>query len=174
MSTGKINELKILVVGDENIGKTTLLFTYFKGKFTLQLDLTLTGVNLFRKEREQNTEFSPYAINCWDVAGHDRFHELFPILTSNIDAVIVVIEKGQEDSISKWTTKLFDFLSEKTNRFLIALVKQDRPIDKSESYQLYSSTMKYNFKESFVLNSSDTKSVNETFEKIILNLMDTN
>ena len=171
MSTEKMRELKILVVGDEKIGKTTLLFGYYTGIFTLQLDSTLSGVNLFRKELKNTENLNNLAVNCWDIAGHERFHELFPILTAKIDAIIVVIDRENEDSISKWKSKLFDFFNEKTYRFLIALVRTKEPIDKSETYQLYSSTMKFNFDECFILNSSDTESINKTFETIVLKII---
>ena len=174
MSKDILKELKFLVVGDENIGKTTLLFTFFRGNFTLQLDSTLSGVNLFRKELSYIEKLSQYAINCWDVAGHDRFHELFPILINDIDALIVIIDSENEEAISKWANKLFNFLSKKTYRFLIALVRKDEPIDQTESYQLHSSTMKYNFNECTILNSSDTNSVMETFEKLCLKIISEN
>ena len=77
-------DLKVLLIGDSQVGKTTLLLAYFKGVFTVNLESHYRGVNLFRKSlslKSSETDTFNYFINIWDVAGSENYIDFFSLIT---------------------------------------------------------------------------------------------
>jgi len=66
---------KVLMLGDKNVGKTTLTYRYMKGDYINKLKRTI-GLDLFSKV----IVFFGKRIDLqiWDFAGEERFRELLP------------------------------------------------------------------------------------------------
>lgn len=81
-----------MLVGDSQVGKTSLLLlAYFQGVYTVNLDITYHGINLFRKEialSSSQNEITNCFINIWDVAGSDNYIDFFSLMTQPMDAII--------------------------------------------------------------------------------------
>ena len=92
-------DLKILLVGDSNVGKTTLLLKYLQGEFIVNLDITWRGVNLLRKlitKNPDNDDSINYFINIRDIAGSENYIDFFALITEPMDAIII---QTKNDSI---------------------------------------------------------------------------
>ncbi|MFO8019683.1 MAG: Rab family GTPase [Promethearchaeia archaeon] len=62
---------KVIVAGDEQVGKTTLLKRFVEGKFSATTKMTI-GVDILRKNVElDNGELC--ALQLWDFGGQDQF-----------------------------------------------------------------------------------------------------
>lgn len=67
---GKIAVLKVVIAGDENVGKTSLVRRYCEGKFEASRVATI-GVDFQMKVVELPGE--SVKLSIWDMAGQDRF-----------------------------------------------------------------------------------------------------
>ena len=73
MATRKKNFLKIVILGDSGVGKTTLLQQYLNGKVTGQSKPTI-GADFSKKEiLIDNTVVT---LQIWDTAGQEKFQSL--------------------------------------------------------------------------------------------------
>ncbi|MFX0069993.1 MAG: Rab family GTPase [Candidatus Hermodarchaeota archaeon] len=67
--------LKICILGDGGVGKTTLVTRYLTGVFEGRLKITI-GVNFYVKKVEYNNKL--FTLQLWDFAGEDRFRFILP------------------------------------------------------------------------------------------------
>ena len=73
MATRKKNFLKIVILGDSGVGKTTLLQQYLNGKVAGQSKPTI-GADFSKKEiLIDNTGVT---LHIWDTAGQEKFQSL--------------------------------------------------------------------------------------------------
>lgn len=61
---------KVVIVGDENVGKTSLVRRYCEGKFDASRVATI-GVDF--QTQTVDLENGPVKLSIWDMAGQDRF-----------------------------------------------------------------------------------------------------
>jgi small GTP-binding protein len=66
--------IKILVVGDSEVGKSSLITRYNSNFFDLNVNSTI-GVDFTIKNIEKNN--SKYRIQFWDVAGKEKTFEIY-------------------------------------------------------------------------------------------------
>ena len=165
---GQLIELKLIFCRGENIGKTTFLFSFFRGKLSLHLEESLKGENLFRKELIDVSQLlSNYAIKIWDIAGDEQFHGIFPIFTEFMDGIVLIIGKNDriDQTIEKWVTKINKFFTTKTPRYLIGLQKDDEYFDPAHLNEM---KIKFNFDDLFILNASYSIEIRNSFKYICL------
>ena len=163
-------DLKILHIGDSNVGKTTLLLKYLKGEFIMNLDITWRGVNLFRKMIEINRpsdELINYFINIWDIAGSDYYLDFFSLITEPMNAIIIQVNAGKADdieySVSKWIKIIENFVSSDFLKFLLIIDKENEKIIDHEMYNLI---QKFKIAKFFLIDAKNTDQVNKAFEQI--------
>lgn len=168
--TPKKNHIKILVVGDEGGGKTSLILNYLKREFSLTVDVHLRGVNWFRKimhsDNEENKKDTIFDI--WDIAGADRFKLFIPTLTSFIDGVLITFDSSSADSLnnlSQWIELIMFYVPPSIPKLLVSLRSDLGQILTSENLERFLN--KHKVKE-YIVTSSETKiNINKPFESII-------
>ena len=86
----KMNEyppsLKIVLLGDSGVGKTTILSRWMTGKYYQSLRPTV-GTNHQRKL--VSIKGKDVELFLWDTAGQEQFHSLMPMYSRNAAAVII-------------------------------------------------------------------------------------
>lgn len=121
------NHVKLLIIGDKDIGKTSFILNYLKRDFSLVNDFNLKGVNWFRKIIpiiDSNHPDSNLIIDIWDVAGGDKFKKLLPCLTSFVNGVILTFDSNSEDSfeqLSLWTKLISNYIPRSVPWILVSL-----------------------------------------------------
>ncbi|RHZ39743.1 hypothetical protein DYB26_007868 [Aphanomyces astaci] len=101
--------LKVIILGDSGVGKTSLMNQYVNQKFTNQYKATI-GADFLTKEIMSDEKL--VTMQIWDTAGQERFQSLGPIsffetsakeATSVEDAfqtiAKIALQKGQEENI---------------------------------------------------------------------------
>lgn len=83
---------KIIIVGNANVGKTSLLNRYIDDNFTTHVPSTI-GIEFIHKEMGDETKLS-----IWDTAGQERFQSIGSALYRNADAIIFVYDVSDIDS----------------------------------------------------------------------------
>eukprot|EP01129_Flabellula_baltica_P009858 TRINITY_DN40_c0_g2_i1.p1 TRINITY_DN40_c0_g2~~TRINITY_DN40_c0_g2_i1.p1 ORF type:complete len:203 (+),score=42.81 TRINITY_DN40_c0_g2_i1:112-720(+) len=94
--------LKLIVLGESGVGKTSLLLRYVDNKFTLATKSTI-GADFLTKEIEVDDQ----AVNLqiWDTAGQERFQGLGTTFYRGSDGAIFVFDvtrKETFDELEAW------------------------------------------------------------------------
>ena len=113
-SSSSINNYKIVIIGDINVGKTSILSRFRYGSFESEYMPTL-GIDFFSK----NLFFEDKTIRLilWDTAGQERFRSLIPSYLKNADCIIIVFDITNKESflsLNKWLTDAKNNASENT------------------------------------------------------------
>jgi small GTP-binding protein len=87
--------LKILLIGDSSVGKTSLLIKYTEEKFT-ETQIATIGVEY----KNKTIEYKGYKIKLqiWDTSGQERFRSLTQNFYRNADGIIFVFDLTKPDS----------------------------------------------------------------------------
>jgi len=98
MASQKKILLKIIVLGESGVGKTSLLIRYVENRFTLNTKSTI-GANFLTKRMELDDKVATCQI--WDTAGQERFQGLGTAFYRGSDGVIFVFDVTQRKSFEE-------------------------------------------------------------------------
>lgn len=105
--------LKIIVLGDSGVGKTSLMNRFVNDKFSTSYKATI-GADFLTKEIE--TDDCQINLQIWDTAGQEHFHTLGLAFYRGADGCVLVYDVGNSRSFSaldKWRS---EFLSQAAPR----------------------------------------------------------
>merc|ERR1712137_333447 len=100
--------LKIVLLGDSGVGKTSLMDRYVNKNFTTQYKATI-GADFLTKEVEVDN--NTVTLQIWDTAGQERFQSLGNSFYRGADCCILVFDISIH--------KTFDHLENWKNEFLV-------------------------------------------------------
>jgi len=104
-ASSSINNYKIVVIGDINVGKTSILSRFRYGSFEQSYMPTL-GIDFFTKNLFY--EDKTIRLILWDTAGQERFRSLIPSYLKNADCIIIVYDITNKESFYSLTHWLND------------------------------------------------------------------
>eukprot|EP00758_Cryptobia_borreli_P011384 Tbor_TRINITY_DN5650_c0_g1::TRINITY_DN5650_c0_g1_i1::g.8989::m.8989/K06234/RAB23; Ras-related protein Rab-23 len=102
------DSLKVIVVGDGNVGKTSMLRRYVKGTYTEQYKKTI-GAEYLEKEVFLKDLNQSATLMLWDTAGQEVFNALTAAYYRGASAAIFAFSTIDRDSfmnIKKWKEKV--------------------------------------------------------------------
>ena len=167
MSTNETKDLniKLILIGDSNVGKTTLLSKYINNE-NIE-DITPT-VGLENKVKTTEIKGIKTKIQIWDTAGQEKFNSLTQNFFKNTDGILIVFDlTNQEsfDNIQKWIAK-----SDNKIKKIIVGNKSDlvdqRKVTKEDIKLIIK---KYNYVEVSALNGTD---VGKAFDTLIQSIVE--
>lgn len=112
MSYRRKNILKIIILGDSGVGKTSLIQRYVNKKYTQQYKATI-GADFSTKEVELediNGGKATATLQIWDTAGQERFQSLGVAFYRGADCCVLVYDVTNEKSFQRLKTWRNDFL----------------------------------------------------------------
>lgn len=115
-------EVRMVMVGLDNAGKTTVLYRLKLG--TSVKTLPTVGFNV------ENLEYKNIIFTVWDLGGQIKSRQLWQKYYQNPDALIFVVDSGDRDRIDEASEELHKMLSREEMRDSVLLVlanKQDIP-----------------------------------------------
>lgn len=129
-------EMKILMLGLDNAGKTTILYKLKLNK--IRTCAPTVGFNV------ETVNFRNIKFNMWDVGGQERLRPLWRHYFPETTALIFVIDSQDKDQLNETKKELYSIISEKEMQNVVLLVlanKQDlrgslKPQELSEVLQL--------------------------------------
>ncbi|XP_010555333.1 PREDICTED: ras-related protein RABG2-like isoform X3 [Tarenaya hassleriana] len=106
--------LKVIVLGDSGVGKTSLMNQYVYNKFNRQYKATI-GADFVTKELHVGEK--PVTLQIWDTAGQERFHSLGSAFYRGADCCVLIYDVN--------ALKTFESLNNWHDEFL----KQANPVE---------------------------------------------
>eukprot|EP01059_Diplonema_ambulator_P031504 TRINITY_DN57_c0_g5_i1.p1 TRINITY_DN57_c0_g5~~TRINITY_DN57_c0_g5_i1.p1 ORF type:complete len:212 (+),score=102.14 TRINITY_DN57_c0_g5_i1:59-694(+) len=98
MSSGRKKVLlKVIILGDSGVGKSSLMGQYVNSKFDSRYKATI-GADFLTKELE--VEGTLVTLQIWDTAGQERFQSLGTAFYRGADACMLVFDLTNQDSFS--------------------------------------------------------------------------
>ena len=89
--------LKILLVGDSSVGKTTLLLKYVVGKFS---DSHITTIGVEYKDKPIILNNRNINLQIWDTSGQERYRSITKNFYRNADGILFVFDVTREDTFA--------------------------------------------------------------------------
>ena len=106
--------MKIILLGDEKVGKTSLYNKYVNGKFPEQYSLSKS--TQFKK-LNLNINGEVYNLQLWDTPGNEQKHKIYMSIYLNSNGVIILFDitnKNSFDNVfNKWIPNFFNFFQTK-------------------------------------------------------------
>ena len=158
--------VRLLVVGDTSVGKTSLLMRFNEGHFLLTQKTTI-GVDY--KAKEIMIDSDNVKLQIWDTAGQERFRSMTSAFYSRAQGVIVTFDVTQYSSFMALETWVNDVKQNAPAGCTIILCanKTDIPMEKwqvrKEEFMLFAHEHKYTL---FEASASSGLNVNEMFTEI--------
>mmetsp|Transcript_7155 Transcript_7155/g.12796 ORF Transcript_7155/g.12796 Transcript_7155/m.12796 type:complete len:224 (-) Transcript_7155:13-684(-) len=129
---GPPKKYKVVFLGDEAAGKTSLVRRYMYGTFEDSIQATI-GMD-FQSKTVYLENGRSVRLQLWDTAGQERFRSLIPSYIRDAAAAVVVYDVTKRDSFSGTRKWLDDVRSERGEDAVLALV--GNKIDLAEDRQV--------------------------------------
>ena len=94
--------LKIVIIGDSSVGKTTLLQQYVNGKATRN-EMPTIGADFSKKEISIDNQV--VTLQIWDTAGQEKFYSLGYAFYRGADCCVLVYDitnRKTFENLKKW------------------------------------------------------------------------
>jgi small GTP-binding protein len=158
--------LKIVMLGDSGVGKTTLLMRYCDSAFTFSHIATI-GVDFKYKAVTVNGKKAK--VIFWDTAGQERFRTITSAYYRGSNGTIIMFDLTNRESfknVNQWCEDVAKYANKDTKLLLIGS-KADQESKRVVSYdEGWNLANKYNIKY-FEVSSLNNINVSESIESII-------
>lgn len=168
-----LTNLKILIIGESGVGKSSLLLRFTDDQFDAEMAATI-GVDFKVKVMDQQGNKVKLAI--WDTAGQERFRTLTPSYYRGAQGAILVYDVSCRESFTKVEDWLNELETYSTNHDLIKMLvgnkcdkEAERMVSKEEGQKC---ARKYQMM--FIEASAKTKEgVHVAFEELVEKIIQT-
>lgn len=96
---GSLLEFKVVVLGDQGVGKSALVLRFIQGHFNAQGKSTVGAHFLTKKINLPNDK--SFKMQLWDTAGQERFRAMAPMYYRNAAVAIICFDITNEESFNK-------------------------------------------------------------------------
>ena len=99
--------IKIVFVGDSNVGKTSIIQRFCEHKFEENIPATISAA--FQKKKLKVDPFTEVNMNIWDTVGQEKYRSITRDYLRNSDGVFLVFDlhnKKSFDSLNYWLEEL--------------------------------------------------------------------
>ena len=132
-------KLKVVMLGEGRVGKTSLLHRFLKSEFDENCPSTVKA-NMYANSRmEVNGQIADVAV--WDTAGQEKYHALGPIYYRDSDGAVLVYDVTDKDSFAKvrvWLRELHQVVGDRIAVVVVGNkidLERDRKVSKQDAEQ---------------------------------------
>ena len=157
--------VKIIIVGNSNVGKTNIVTRYVKGEFSNEYMITI-GMDFLTCNLELDNKI--FKLRLWDTAGSEKFRSVTRGYYSNTCYALIVYDITDDssfNSVKQWIEDVQSFANKDTNLVLVGNkvdLNNKRKISKEEGQNL-ATEYGMDFYESSALTGEN---INDIFEGI--------
>ena len=162
--------LKLLLLGDSSVGKTSILLKYISNKFD-ESSISTVGVDYMDKIIDYN-KFK-IKLQIWDTSGEEKFRTITKNFYRNADGLLVVFDltkKESYDHIKSW----LDEAKENNDKLKTILIgnKLDLKDERIVAIDVAKQFAEKNNLKYIETSAKDGTNINESFQTIIDLLFD--
>ena len=162
--------LKLLLLGDSSVGKTSILLKYISNKFD-ESSISTVGVDYMDKIIDYN-KFK-IKLQIWDTSGEEKFRTITKNFYRNADGLLVVFDltkKESYDHIKSW----LDEAKENNDKLKTILIgnKLDLKDERIVAIDVAKQFAEKNNLKYIETSAKDGTNINESFQAIIDLLFD--
>lgn len=136
MRPGAPLQIKLVLLGDGRVGKTSLTLRYVNNVFSEKQTATIQASYLTKRV---TVDGQVVTLCIWDTAGQERFHALGPIYYRDADAALLVydlLDKDSFDRVQSWVRELKKMASK---NIVLAIAGNKSDMDKSRHVNMQES-----------------------------------
>ncbi|MCK4480953.1 MAG: GTP-binding protein [Candidatus Lokiarchaeota archaeon] len=163
--------IKICLLGEANVGKTSLVYRFIENKFRESYKSTL-GVNLLKKDMEIEG-YGDVSAQIWDLGGQESFRSLRSLYLEGANGAFVVYDMTSKKTFEKIDEWVHDFRDAREDAPIILIgnksdLEKQIKITESESRE-YANTNNLGM----VITSAKTgQNVEEAFTELTKKILD--
>ncbi|XP_006617393.1 ras-related protein RabJ-like isoform X1 [Apis dorsata] len=157
----KILEGKVVALGSQGVGKTSIIMRYIGKSCNEHLSPTI-GASFFTCKL--NVENARIMLRVWDTAGQERFKSMAPMYYRNANAAMLVFDLTQYNTFAamkRWVTELRRNVEEVMTLVVIGNksdLTKERQVDAEEG-RVYATKIGASYHETSVLQNEGIKNV---------------
>ncbi|TFG26330.1 MAG: GTP-binding protein [Promethearchaeota archaeon] len=158
-------KFKVVIAGQKDVGKTSLLRRYATGKFDTS---TLSTIGVDFETKKILVDDVEILLNLWDFAGEQKFRILFPSYVSGASGALVLYDITNKESLydlESWINIIDNVKSPPRTRILIEHkidLEDQRLVTRKEANKFHK---KYNFQGEIIGASAKTgENVEDVFQ----------
>lgn len=158
---------KIILIGDCNIGKTSLINRYIHNSFKKEYLLTI-GVDFMMKTVEIDDK--QIKLQIWDTAGMERYKQVTTSYYRGAQAAIVIFDltkKDTFDNVPKWISGFYEYSNPLYQKHLVIVGNKADLIDERQvSKEAIDNYVKINSFEYIECSALSGQNVDDLFKTI--------
>ena len=111
-TNNKLPEFKIVFVGNESVGKTSIINRFYNNVFVDQHQPTIGGAYV---SKEVECKYGRAFLHLWDTAGQERYRCLVPMYSRGATVCVIVFDitdKPSFDEIPYWIQNVHEISSD--------------------------------------------------------------
>ncbi len=161
--------IKITLLGEKNVGKTSLVYRFIENKFRENYKATL-GVNLLKKDIDINGGVSA---QLWDLGGQESFRSLRKLYLEGANGGLVIFDLTDRNSFDKLNEWIDSFKNARGEQPLLLIGNKSDLENKIKITDKEASQYAKNNNMDLILTSAKTgKNVEEAFIKLTKRILD--
>jgi len=163
--------VKLVIVGDTNVGKTSLVNRYVEDAFSDNLGNTV-GVDFFACKMQLFGQ--THTVQLWDTAGQERFKSVVKCYFKSASGVLMIFDLTQRESyknIESWLVDIDDNINPSTAKVLVgnkADLTDNRVVSYEEARE-YAESKKMMY---FETSAKSALGVDVLFESIVKSIVE--
>ena len=165
-------KIKIMLIGESKIGKTSLISRYCNNEFLGGVYLSTIGIDFQIKHLVLNKK--NIRLQIWDTAGQERYRNIAKNYFQSSDGFVIVYDISNTESFEKldyWIEQIKANSQEYTKMILFGNkcdIIEDRKIKKEEGEE-YAKNNNINF---FEVSAKEGTNVDKAFESFVKDILD--
>ena len=163
-------KIKIMLIGDSNVGKTSIVKRYCKNQFN---ESYISSIGIDFETKYIKVGEKTINLQIWDTAGQERYKVISKNYYNKSDGFIIVYDitnKSSFDSIANWVQDIKELASHDNKNIILGNkcdLENDRKINKEEGDNL---AKKYNC-QFFEVSAQNGKNIDKSFLCLIQSIL---
>ena len=172
MSKNQDLKLKIILVGDSSVGKSSILLKYDSNTF---LDIYNATIGMDFIYKDVQVDGIKIKLQVMDTAGQEKYRSMIPSYFKGVDGIFLVFDLSQRssfDSLDNWIKIIGNYFNITPNNLILLGNKSDlseiRAVDKEEIDIFKDKNKNIEYREISTKNKEEVDNVFEDLVKLIL------